>query len=317
MGTTAAATRPDPIETEKPAKKVVSISLGSSKRDKTVRAVFFGQPFEIARIGTDGDMQKFRRLIAELDGQVDAFGVGGADIYLYAGGKRYVIPEILRLMEGAKRTPFVDGSGLKHTLERETVAWLQDSGVVNFRDKNVLMVCAVDRFGMAEALAQRAKAIVFGDCMFILGLPVPLRSWNTVHTLGRLLIPLVARLPFRWLYPTGEKQEQITPKFGRWYAWADVIAGDFHLIRRYMPADLRDKIVLTNTTTEADTEELRKRGVRQLITTTPVLEGRSFGTNVMEGVLVTLLGKPPEALTPDDYLGTLKELGWKPTLQEL
>ena len=42
-------------------KRVVSISLGSSKRDKKVTASFFGTEFEIERIGTDGDMEEVSR----------------------------------------------------------------------------------------------------------------------------------------------------------------------------------------------------------------------------------------------------------------
>ena len=34
----------------------------------------------------------------------------------------------------------------------------------------------------------------------------------------------------------------IVPRHGKYYAWADVIAGDFHYIRRNMPPDLRGKI---------------------------------------------------------------------------
>ncbi len=298
-------------------KRVVSISLGSSRRDKKVEANFFGEAFAIERIGTDGDKAKFRQLVAELDGKVDAFGVGGCDIYLYAGQKRYTFREALALMAGAKITPFVDGSGLKHTLERETIAYLQDKGLVNFGEKSVLLVCAVDRFGMAEALASRARSLVFGDMPYGLGVPIPIRSWATAQTIARLLLPVIVRLPIDWFYPTGAKQNENTPKFTRYFDEADVIAGDFVYIRRYMPLDMRGKIVLTNTTTEEDVAELTRRGVRQLITTTPVFEGRSFGTNVMEGVLITLLNKPPAALTAQDYLSKLNELGWTPRIQEL
>ena len=298
-------------------KRVVSISLGSSKRDKKAHATFFGEDFEIERIGTDSDKAKYKSLLAELDGKVDAFGVGGTDLYVYAGDKRYVLPESLALWSGVTKTPYVDGSGLKNTLERETVAYLQDNHLVNFADKNVLMVCAVDRFGMAEALSQRARSIVFGDMMFGLGVPVAIRSWKALRTLAQMLLPIVVRIPQKYVYPTGEKQEHNTPKYGSYFAQADVIAGDFHYIRRYMPADLSGKIILTNTTTEADVSELTKRGVSQLITTTPVFDGRSFGTNVMEAVLVTILGKKPDALTPQDYLNKLKELGWTPQVQTL
>src|SRR5438874_11985104 len=101
-------------------KRVVSISLGTSKNNKKVRATFFGTEFEIERIGVDGDRKRYHQLVAELDGKVDAFGVGGTDIYLYGGDRRYVWPDSLSLMANAKQTPCVDGSGLKHTLERDT-----------------------------------------------------------------------------------------------------------------------------------------------------------------------------------------------------
>src|SRR4051812_22914715 len=125
-------------------------------------------------------------------------------------------------MSGAKRTPYVDGSGLKNTLEREAVQWLQDSGEVDFRSKRVLMVCSVDRFGMAEALAQRSKSVVYGDIMFALGLPIAIRSWSAAQRLARLLLPIVVRLPFKWIYPTGEKQEENTPKYTPFFLGADV-----------------------------------------------------------------------------------------------
>jgi hypothetical protein len=298
-------------------KHVVSISLGSSRRDKKVESRFFDTDFVIERIGTDGDMVKYRQMVADLDGKVDAFGVGGCDIYLYAGDRRYIFREPLSLMVGAKQTPFVDGSSLKHTLERETVAHLQDNGIVDFRDKSVLLVSAVDRFGMAEALSTRARSMVYGDILYGLGMPIPIRSWSMVKFLARIILPVVVRCPFKWFYPTGEKQNENTPKFTQYFAGADVLAGDFLLIKRYMPADLHGKIVLTNTTTAEDVEELKRRGISKLITTTPVFDGRSFGTNVMEAVLLTLMGKRPEQTTAQDYLSKLKELGWTPQVQEL
>ena len=298
-------------------KRVVSISLGSSRRNKQVTARFFGEDFDISRIGVDGDMGLFQEKLRELDGKIDAFGVGGTDIYVYAGDRRYALPEILRLMSPVKTTPFVDGSGLKNTLEREAIATLQETGSIDFRSMKVLMVCGVDRFGMGEALSKYAKSMVIGDLMFNLGLPFPIHSWETAQKLGKALLPIVIRLPYKWLYPTGEQQNVNTPKFESFFAEADVIAGDFHLIRRYMPKSLHGKIILTNTTTSEDVEELKRRGVSKLTTTTPVFEGRSFGTNVMEAVLVTLLGKPPEELTPEDYMAKFRELNWKPEIRVL
>jgi len=44
-------------------KKIVSISLGSSKRDHNVNIIIKGQKINIRRIGTNGDVDKAIRLI--------------------------------------------------------------------------------------------------------------------------------------------------------------------------------------------------------------------------------------------------------------
>jgi len=273
--------------------------------------------FLIERRGTDGDVKKYCDLVRELDGNIDCFGVGGMDVYLYAGNKRYAFSEPLRMMQTAKKTPWVDGSGLKHTLERETIAWLQENGVIDFSTKRVLLVSAVDRFGMGEAIAKRAREVVYGDFLFGIGIPIPVRSWSTVVGLGKLLLPVITKLPFQWFYPTGEKQEVNTPKHRKYFDWADVIAGDWHYIRRYMPERLDGKIILTTSSRSKEVELLRSRGAKTLITTTPEIEGEAYATNVMEAALVALLEKRPEELTPEDYLSTLRKLGWKPGIREL
>lgn len=57
-----------------------------------------------------------------------------------------------------------------------------------------------------------------------------------------------------------------------------------------MPNRLDGKTILTNTVTAKDRVMLREAGVRTLITTTPRVNGRSFGTNVMEAALVASVG---------------------------
>jgi len=298
-------------------KHIVSVSLGSSKRDKRSEVVIAGEPFLIERVGTDGDLKRFQQLFAELDGKVDALGVGGADLYIWVGDRRYTFRSIQRLVSVATKTPVVDGSGLKNTLEREALRWIQEHRVIDFSRSTVLLVAAVDRFGMAQELSQLARRVIYGDLMFAVGLPIPIRSYRTVEFLGRLLLPIITRLPFQWFYPTGEKQEKRTPRAEHLFQEADVIAGDWHYIHRYMPDRIPDKTVVTNTVRKADIEFLRAAGAARVITTTPVIEGESFATNVMEGVIVALTGRRPETLTPDDYRAALCQLNWSPSVIEL
>ncbi|MGE5541918.1 MAG: quinate 5-dehydrogenase, partial [Bacillota bacterium] len=90
-----------------------------------------------------------------------------------------------------------------------------------------------------------------------------------------------------------------------------------HFIKRYMPSRMDGKVILTNTVTATDVEDLRSRGVARLVTTTPEIQGRSFGTNVMEGLLVALAGKSPAEMTPADYLELLDKIGFVPRIVDL
>lgn len=297
--------------------RIVSVSLGSSKRNHSVDVEMLGRRLKIERIGVDGDYEKGCATIAELDGQVAAIGLGGTDLYLVAGGKRYVIEQSRRLAESAATTPVVDGSGLKNTLERETIRRLAETGALELAGRKVLLVSAVDRFGMAEAFVEARCDVIFGDLIFALGLPVPIRSLRSISVLAALFLPIVRRLPISMIYPTGEKQESGRPKHTRFFDWAEIVAGDFHYIRRCMPPRMDGKTIITNTTTADDIAMLRDRGVSVLITTTPEFAGRSFGTNVMEAALIALSGKRPEDMQPGDYLNLLHQLGWQPRVVSL
>ncbi|MFP4200989.1 MAG: quinate 5-dehydrogenase [Bacillota bacterium] len=298
-------------------KRVVSVSLGSSRRDHRVEAQILGEDFIIERRGTDGDLERAIAMIGELDGHVDAIGLGGVDLYLVSAGRRYMLRDARRMLEAAKRTPVVDGTGLKNTLERRTVAWLDDNGVIDFEGKDILLVSALDRYGMAEEMLSRGGRLILGDAMFGLGLPLPIYSLRTLGAILWVLSPIICRLPMSVIYPTGKKQDEITPRFGRFYRDADIIAGDLHFIRRHMPDDLSEKIIITNTVTSDNELEFRQRRVSMLVTTTPKMEGRSFGTNVMEGVLVALAGKHPDELEEGKYEELLEKMDLVPRVEIL
>ena len=299
-------------------KNVVSVSLGSSSRDHRARVNFMGEEFDISRVGTDGKLDAAIAKVRELDGKVDAIGLGGIDVYLYAGRHRYALRDGLRLLEAATITPIVDGSGLKNTLEREAVRFMQDELAIGLRGKRVLMVSALDRFGMAQALVDAGADVLFGDFIFALDKDMPVRNLHEFEQLAEKYLPDACKLPFQFFYPTGKKQEKPPePKYPQYYADAEIIAGDFHFMRQFMPERLDGKIVLTNTVTQRDIDELSARGVKTLITTTPDLAGRSFGTNVLEAALLALLGKRWSDVVPADYERVLEELRLKPRVVEL
>lgn len=298
-------------------KRIVSVSLGSSKRDHRVELEFFGEKVTIERIGTDGNLAKAIQMIEQLDGRVDAFGMGGIDLYLYAGAKRFTIRDAAKMAGAARITPIVDGSGLKNTLERRVVQFINDQLNIGLKGKKVLMASGVDRFGMAQAFSAAGADMVFGDLIFALGIPIPLKTLHGLEGIARTFLPIITRMPFQLLYPTGSEQEHYTPKYEKYYEEAEIIAGDFLYLKKYMPPIVTGKIIVTNTVTSTDLEELKRRQAALLITSTPEFYGRSFGTNVMEALLVSFSGKRPEELNENDYLRLLEQMKFVPRVVKL
>ena len=269
-------------------KRVVSISLGSSTRNKRVETTLRGEPIVLERIGADGDQKRMRQLFLEYDGQVDSFGFGGADLGLEVNGRYFPLHSVHSIIAGVQ-APVVDGGGIRAVVERQTAQQLQ--GLVPGHPKRALFCVAVGRYAMVRGFLDMGYETLFGDLAFGLGIPVFLRSLSALHLLARILLPIMARLPFEWIYPTGEKQSQIVPKYEPQYRWASIIADDFLYIKQHLPARLDGKTIVTNTTTGDDVDLLKERGLSHLVTVTPRLDGRSFGTNVMEAALTALAAK--------------------------
>ena len=302
-----------------PIKHVVSVSIGSSSRDHEVQIELLGEQFTIRREGHNGDIAAAAARFAELDGTIDAFGMGGIDIYLRADGRKYYFREARKLLAGIHKTPIVDGSGLKGPVEGSTIDYLIDQCGLELSGKKVLTCSAVDRWGMTEALQKAGCEQVFGDLIYALDVPFLIKRWGSLRAFVRTITPLASQLPFSVLYPTGtsqDKEPKPNPRMEKLYGWADIIAGDWQFVKKFMPADMTGKWIITNTTTEADVELARSRGVELFVTSTPRLAGRTFGTNVIEATMVALDGATGE-LSPQRYRELLDSVGFKPDVQWL
>lgn len=304
-------------------KRAVSISIGSSKRDKVVEIELLGEKVSLERIGTDGDMEKAARLYGDLDGVADAFGVGGALLGLMVDDRWFNLQSVQKLVRFVKKTPVVDGTGLKMTLERKAAAVVDSALTESLPSRRAFCMSGVDRYGLTRGFQDAGYECVIGDLMFTLGIGIPIYTDKQLKAVAHTLIPVVGLLPFEWIYPTGESQNKRTPKWGKWFDWCSVVAGDCHYITKYMPDDMHNKVVVTNTTTTEDRELFKRSGVTHLVTTTPVLEGRSFGTNVLEAAFVAVMGRrePVDYAHPGDYFqqmeAMLEKLNIAPQLQEL
>ena len=274
-------------------KYAVSVSIGSSSRNKKVEIKFKDETILIERIGLDGDVKKAKRMFEELDGQVDAFGMGGLDLYLRLEGREYPLRAALKLIENVKQSPVVDGRGLKHTLERRLfeLAAPALNGTPKFQQAFIPL--SIDRIGLATGICEITEKVIFGDLMVALGVPLPVYGLKNFKRVARVMLPFVSHFPISMLYYGSDGAEK-EPKYQKCWEESDLIAGDFLFMRKYMPESIAGKTIITNTTTAQNLLLLKERGARRVITSTPRYDGRSFGTNMMEAALTAYadLGRP-------------------------
>lgn len=300
-------------------KEIVSVSLGPSSRDYEFLTTFFGEEVHVRRIGTDGDANLARQLIAQLDGQVDAIGLGGMNLYFKVGHRTYVHRQVRDIAAAAHSTPVVDGVHLKETLERWAVTRLAEQHRDLLRHKRIFLVSGIDRFSMAEVLDSLTPHLIFGDPIFHLGLPFALHSLAQLESYARLALPALCRAPYGTMCPTGLDQHLRTPQGVRYFDQADVIAGNYAYIRRFSPDNLHRKVILTNNLSAADIEDLRARGVKAVATLAlPVNPEHPWvGANVTEAILTSFIARPPREITNDDFLELVARCDVQPQLTVL
>ncbi len=316
-------------------KHIVSVSLGSSKRDKSVEIELGGEKVLVERIGTDGSISLMKQKYGELDDKVDAFGIGGVNHALYVNGRAYPIPEVKNIGEGIK-TKIFDGEGVKEVLEEKIAGFIENNSDITLKGKKGYMPSAVDRYSMASSLEKAGVGMWYGDFASALHLPIYLPSLKYIDFIAPKIIPVILNgikifnwkiwngIPFEELYPTGKKQDKTKVKKIKQLENAEIIAGDCLYIKDNLPESLEGRIIITNTTTEEDFNLFKNRGASYLITTTPSIQGRSFGTNVMEAVLYSFISdkyKYNSNLITDAYPELIKteaeQLGIKPEIKKL
>ncbi|GAB4109825.1 MAG: serine carboxypeptidase [Roseiflexaceae bacterium] len=307
-------------------RRIVSISLGSARRDYQFVTNILGQAVEIRRIGTNGDVELAATLVREYDGKVDAIGLGGLTPIFRVGAARYPHHEALKIAAGARRTPVTDGSGMKATLERWAVQKANESQRGMFNYRRILVTSGIERYPLAQSLAQYESELRFADPIIHIGipaLPVP-RSLEQLDLYAATTLPITALLPYKVLHPVALGNEGHDPRAHPLFAWADIIAGDFAYIRRFAPADLKNKVILTDDPSPAEIEDLRARGVATLITMTPpfrTVDGlpapRPFlSADVLEAIAIAVMesGANPDEASLIDFIDQTK---WGPTVQQL
>ena len=219
-----------------------------------------GEAFDISRVGTDGKLDAAIAKVRELDGKVDAIGLGGIDVYLYAGRHRYALRDGLAIARGGED----DARRRRQRPEEYARARGGALHAGRARDRPARHARADGqrarslRHGASARRRRRRRALRRLHLRARQG-HAGSRSCASSKRMAEKYLPDACKLPFQFFYPTGKKQEQPPePKYPQYYEQAEIIAGDFHFMRQFMPERLDGKIVLTNTVTQAQRRRARR-----------------------------------------------------------
>lgn len=287
---------------------VVSVSLGSPSRDHETLLTVAGERFRVRRVGTGGDIRRAALLLKEMDGRVAAIGLGGINRDLVLGRRRYPLREGRFLYAIPRRAPVADGERWKTIVEPAAVGKLVTMGL-SLKGRCALVTSVLDRAPLARALEYAGSRVLAGDAFYALGLPLLFSSPRRFDLAARIGLPFLSRLPITRIYPLGKEQERSVPGPARVYVGVDLLAGDFHFLRRRLPRTLDGRVVIASTLTPGDLELLRDRGVGRVAGLVPLTGDRCFGANVWEAMAAAAFGIPAARLTDRQLLTFWREAG--------
>jgi len=285
-------------------KEIISLSLGSSLRDYEYTTDVFGDAFHVQRLGTDGDLERVRTLIASFDGKVNVISLEGMQLAFSVGRQTCVHQQIQDIVETARATPVVDGRHLGNTLERWTISRVVRNHPDLFRYREILFLSGIHQFPLAQVLGGVTDRLRFCDPIFQFRIPVALRSLGQLEKYAGWSLPLLCKSPYHRLYPFGSRANIHSQHIAKRIQSADVVVGDMAFIHRFAPQDLRRKVIVTGHVSADELEDFRARGVESVINLSAAFDSsRPFvDTSVIEAVFACLIDADPAQATDDDYL---------------
>ncbi|MBH9579037.1 saccharopine dehydrogenase NADP-binding domain-containing protein [Inhella proteolytica] len=294
-------------------KKVITVTLGSSQQDFSFKTRFLGQDFEVQRLGADDDLTQAWELLRRHQAEADAVGLGEIGDHYQVGLNSVVNKETRRLLNVVTRVPATTGATLRRLLQVRAVRHVQHELGNYFNNNIVLFLSGMRNYDMAVALSEYTKNLNFADALFQTGAPTMLHSLEQLELFAK---------GTRWVLPgkpreileaslSGLKKRKVMSEVER----AHLIVGTFAEIKAVGNADnLNGKTVITSAVDDDRLKFFKQCKVNLVIDVSPKLFDQVVGINVIEAMILAALGKPPEAVSDDDFTEILDELQIAPRL---
>lgn len=294
-------------------KKIITVTLGSSKQDFEFKTQFLGQPFHVKRMGADMDTGKAWELMRRQQNNADAIGLGEISDHYQVGLRTIVNNESQRLMNVVTRVPVTTGAHLRRLLQVRAVRYVQQELGQYFNNNLVLFLSGMRNYDMAVALSDYTKNLSFADATFLTGAPTMLGSLEQLELFAK-------GSEFILSGRGGEMLENALTDFkikrvASAVAKSHVIVGTFAEIKSIARGgNLDGKTLITSAVDDERMEFFKKHKVNLVVDVSPKLFSHVVGINTIEAMILATIAKPQETVSDDDLDEILTELDITPRL---
>ncbi len=294
-------------------KKVVTVTLGSSKQDFEFKTEFLGQSFSVRRMGADQDTGKAWELMRRQQATADAIGLGEISDHYHVGLRTVVNKETQRLTNVVTRVPVTTGATLRRLLQVRAVRYVQKELGHYFNNNLVLFLSGMRNYDMAVAMSDYTKNLSFADALFQTGAPTMLGSLEQLELYAKGSNFMLSGKTGQMLEGalSGLKNKFVADVVVK----SHVIVGTFAEIKAVGNAtNLEGKTIITSAVDDERMAFFTKCKVNLVIDVSPKLFPEVVGINTIEAMILAALEKPQEEVSDDDFDEILTELDIKPRL---
>ena len=294
-------------------KKVVTVTLASSKKDFEFKTKFLGQEFQVRRFGADKDSSKAWELMRRQQANADAIALSDMPDHYHVGLRTITNKKSQHLMQVVTRVPVTTGASLRRLLQVRAVRYVQKELGHYFNNNLVLFLSGMRNYDMAVALSDYTKNLSFADPVFHAASPVLLGSLDQLELFakGKELLPDV--VPGEFLKSVlGTLKNKIVANA---VAKSHVIVGTFREIQAVASGgNLEGKTLITSAVDEEAFAFFAQHKVNLAVDVTPKLFDRVVGISTITAMILAVTGKSEAELTDHDFEEILHELDIKPRL---
>ncbi|HYN61848.1 MAG TPA: dehydrogenase [Rubrivivax sp.] len=294
-------------------KKVVTVTLGSSKQDFDFETTFLGERFAVKRMGADGDHRKAWEMLRRQQANADAIGLGETSDHYHVGLRTIINRETEKLTKVVTRVPVTTGSTLRRLLQVRAVRHVQKELGSYFNNNRVLFLSGMRNYEIAVALSDYTKNLSFADPVFQAGSPLLLGSLAQLELYARGNELVAGQSPFRLLEKSlaGLKNMRVANAMAK----SHLIVGTFGEIKAIgTAANLEGKTIITSAVHDDQLAFYKQCKVNLVIDVTPNLFGRVVGVATLEAMILAHLGRNANELADDEFEEIITELDIKPRL---